>query len=284
MAKILHEGLGIRVKKNDKNGFCVVTLHYTADPRKRSKAWLIEAKQGMAPAKFEQEYEISYTAMMGEKVFPEIKTRKKEIICTCPFEDGEWPAHLAMWGGFDYGARNPSSFHVYTVWDGVVFAIWELYEPCKNILEFTKQMKACPYWNQIRYIMCDPDMGNLKQRNMTTGEATCVLQQFIEVGINKLVPGSQDEAGWLGLMRKHWGEEEVTFRIQENCSNMIREFEEATFVVMSDKQLETQNYREAMVDKHNHALDDCKYFMNSAPNVKARKLTLPVLVKRFHNW
>jgi hypothetical protein len=53
---------------------------------------------------------------------------------------------------------------------------------------------------------------------------------------------------------------------------------------MSDRQLETQNYREAMVDRKNHAMDDCKYFMNSGASLKTRKVTLPVLVKRFHNW
>lgn len=283
MPKIIHEETGLRIRQNDKNGFCVITLHFTADPRKRSKAWLTEAKQGMAPAKFEQEYNISYSAMFGEKVFPEIKDRKSEIVVECPFVEG-WPRETPMWGGFDYGAKNPSSFHVYAIHDGILYAIWEMYKPCRNIIEFSKEMKDCPYWDQIRYIMCDPDMGSFKQRNMTTGEAATVLQQFLELGISKLVPGSNDEAGWLAAMRKHWGGEEITFKIQENCAHMIREFEGATFVTMSERQLETQNYRESLVDKNNHALDDCKYFMNSATSVISRKIKLPVLVKRYHNW
>ncbi len=282
MPEIIYESKGLRIKKNDKNGFVVVTLHYTADPRKRSKEWLKEAKQGMHPAKFEQEYNISYTAMFGEKVFPEIKDRKKDIVVASPFES--WPRDLPMWGGFDYGSRNPSSFHVYTVYDSVLFAIWELYEPCKNIFEFAKKLHDCPYWEQVRYIVSDPDINALKQRDMRTGATTSVQQQFIEAGINKLTLGLREEQSWIATMRSHWGGEQITFKILEACPNMIREFEEATYVTLSDRQLETQNYRESMVDKNNHALDDCKYFMNSKPSLKNRKITLPVLVKRFANW
>lgn len=281
MQKTLHQQTGLTIKQNTKNGFTVITLHYTADPTKRSRQWKKEAHQGMSDAKFEQEYEINYSAMLGEKVFPEIKSKRDKIVVNCPFVDG-WPTTLTMWGGFDYGARNPSSFHVYTVVDQVIYAVWELYEPCKNMIEFAKRMKECPYWNQIHFISCDPDMGSFKQRDMKTGFTSTILQQFLELGINKLVPASNDETAWLAAMRKHWGQDDPTFKIiGEACPMMIMEFEEATYVQLSDRQLETSDYREKLVDKRNHALDDCKYFMNSHSPAKVKKIVLPNLISRF---
>ena len=179
MPEILHQQTGLKICRNERNGFIIASLHYTADPIKRSEAWLRSAKQGMSQAKFEQEYEINYSAMLGEKIFPEIKSRQAEIIFgEGPFIDNVWPRDIPMFGGFDYGARNPSSFHVYTVFDKTLYAIWELYEPCKNIIDYTTKMKACPYWDQIRYIAADPHIFDLNQRDLKTGFSVSVFDQF----------------------------------------------------------------------------------------------------------
>jgi hypothetical protein len=282
MSKVLHSQQGLQIRQNTRNGFVVATLHYTADPRKRSKEWKKEAFQGMSQAKAEQEFEISYDAMLGEKIFPEIKDRRNEIVLSeGPFEFNDWPKSLPMWAGLDYGARNPSSFHIYTVVDQVIYCIWELYHPCKNIVEFVQEMKACPFWDQIRYIAHDPSMTNLTQRDMKTGGMTTVARQFIELGVTRLLPGNTDEQAWFVQMQKHWCGEEVTFKIMESCPKMIEEFEAATYTSMSERQLETSDYQEKMVDKFNHALDDCKYFMNSSPSIKSRKITLPNIAGKF---
>lgn len=282
MPKLLHQQKGLTIKQNDRNGFVVATLHFTADPRKCSKAWEKEARQGMTDAKFQQEFHISYDAMLGEKVFPEIKSRRSEIVLhEGPFQWNDWPRHLPMWAGFDYGSRNPSSFHVYVAVDGVIYAIWELYEPCKNIIEFATKLRECPYWDQLRYIAHDPSMANLTQRDVKTGRMTTIAQQFIELGITKLLKGNHDEQAWLVAMQKHWCGEDVTFKIMDCCPKLIEEFEAATYVSMSERQLETQNFNEQMVDKFNHALDDCKYFMNSSPSLRTRKVVLPNLAGKF---
>jgi hypothetical protein len=279
LPKILHQQQGLKIVQNDRNGFVVCTLHYTADPRKRGEKWMKEASQGLSKAKFEQEYEISYDAMQGERVFPEILSRRGEIIISeGPFLDNVWPRDLPMWGGFDYGSLNPSSFHVYTLFDGVIYVIWELYEPCKNIILFAEKMKKCEYWDQLKYIAADPDIFNLKMRDMRSGLMVSVADNFRTLGITKLLPGNHDEAAWITKMQKHLQATNVTFKIFANCFKMIEEFEMATYVTMSERQLETQNYREAMVDRHNHSLDDCKYFINSVNGLKSRKVSLPNLI------
>ena len=282
MAKLLHSQTGLKIIQNSKNGFVVATLHYTADPRKRAPTWKKEAAAGLKKALAEREFEISYDSMMGEKIFPEIKARQNEIVLhDGPFAFNDWPRSLPCWAGLDYGARNPSAFHIYTVVDGVLYAIWELYEPCRDIRAFIEKMKACPYWDQIRYIAHDPSMNSLTQRDMKTGGMTTVASQFVSLGVTRLLAGSTDEQAWFVQMQKHWCGEEVTFKIMSCCPMLIEEFGAATYVSMSERQLETQNFREAMVDKKNHGLDACKYVMNSSLPLKPRKVTLPNTAAKF---
>ena len=259
--EILHEQEGLTIKRNSKNTFVVCTLHYTADPAKRSAKWLDTVKAGMTTSQFEREYEISYTAQFGERVFPEF-LEKKDLIIVPEFE-----AEGQVWAGFDYGARNPSSFHVYTFEGGCFYAVWELYKPCKNIPEFAQELKSCPYYSRLRYIAADPSLWGKRTHN-AAGEPESVANLFIKEGIIKLIPGSTDESAWIGVMRKHWEQDDPGFKIATNCRGMLREFEGATFQdYASDKMSANANFKEAMRDKDNHALDDCKYFFNSQPIV-----------------
>ena len=270
---VLHQQEGLRIVKNPKNRFAVVTLFYYADPAKRDAEWLAEAQAGMHPAKFAQEYLIDYSALFGEKVFPEISSGKDKIVVYPPFP--EFGSEQVFWGGFDYGARNPSSFHVYTIVDGVTYSVWELFEPCKNIGEFAQKMLECPYYSRIKYIAADPSIwyNNTQARN---GDLTSRYALFVEARVHKFIKGLTDEALWLALMRQHWQDpEDPTFRIFSSCHNQIREFESAIYVSMSDRLLQTQNYREAISDHDNHSLDDCKYFMNSRPKLSRSNFKIP---------
>lgn len=279
MPAILHEQTGLRIVRNDTNRFCVITLHYTADPAKRTKAWHDEASAGMHPAKFAQEYEIDYTALYGEKVFPEISAAKDKIVVREPYP--ELPDTQVFWGGLDYGARNPSSFHVYTIVDGVTFSVWELFEPCRNVPDFAKKMQECPYWKSIKYIAADPSIW-YKNQQTRIGNLTSIYELFVENKVTKLMQGVTDEAAWLAMMRDHWQNiEDPTFRIYERCSNQIREFEMAVYVSTSEKLLHTQNFREAISDHNNHSLDDCKYYMNSKPKLMERKVKFPNMVRKW---
>lgn len=276
---ILHEQNGLRIAENPKNGFCVVTLYYFADPSKRSAEWEAEARAGMSEAKWRKEYLIDYKAMFGEKVFPEISTNRDRIVVRDPFP--EIPRSEPCWGGLDYGSRNPSSFHVYTILDGVVYSIWELYEPCRSIPVFAEKLRACPYWDQIKYIAADRSIWYDTQQ-LREGALTSIYDLFVRERIHKLVKGIDDEQAWIAHVRDLWqNAEDPRFRIFACCPNQIREFEEATYSTLSDRAALTQNYKETIVDHENHSLDDCKYFMNSRPRYKPRTLTLPNLVKSY---
>jgi hypothetical protein len=261
--EIIHESEGLFIRRNEKNRFTIVTLLFGADPAKRSPDWAREAHEGMSEAQWRKEYLCDYTALFGEKVFPEIATNRGVIVVSEPHPEIDKQA--ICWGGFDYGARNPSSFHVYTMLDGVTYSIWELFEPCKNIAEYAAKMKSCPWWNNLKYIAADPTFMRNKTQQAKGGVVT-VESLFVEEGITKFISGDQNEKAWLAIMREHWKNPvDPTFRIFDCCPNQIREFESAVFANVSDRQAQTSNQYEEMVTKNNHSLDDCKYFMNSLP-------------------
>jgi hypothetical protein len=281
MAELIHEQEGLRIVKNDINRFVVVTLRYTADPAKRSKDWYEETKAGMLPAKFQKEFEIEYDALFGEKVFPELSSHRTSIVVDHPHP--EFPETQLFWGGFDYGTLNPSSFHVYTIHDGITYSVWELFKPCKNIPSFVEEMKACPYWPRIRYIAADPAMWtNNQQSDVMGGMLTSVHQRFVEAGVTNLIKGNNNESSWMATMKAHWQDPTApTFKIFSLCVNQIRELDTAVYASMNEKQLMTQNYRENIVDHNNHSMDDLKYFMNSQPKQRQRTANYRNMVSRW---
>ncbi len=274
MPKLLVEDVGLKIVKNDNNGFAVVTLHHTADPAKRAPEWRREAAAGMTPEKFAREYDIDYTAVMGAKVFPEITSNRGYIVVPDPFPD--FGPGVKYWGGLDYGVRNAASFHVYTIVDGITYSVWELFgsinpntnlqgRAASNIAEFVAAMREFPYFSLIRYIAADPNLWQ-KSNPQKDGTLISVHELFYNAGVRNLLQGRQDEDAWLALMRGHWADTtDPTFRIFERCQNQIREFETSIYVNQSERQLMSAAYSEKMVDKDNHSLDDCKYFMLSRP-------------------
>src|SRR5579859_167876 len=281
MPELIHESEGLKIVRNDRNKFCVCTLFYYADPEKRKPEWENTVRQGMSQRDWAKEYLIDYTAKFGDRVFPELQDKRDSIVVPATdFDSGQF------WGGFDYGARNPSSFHVYTYCDGAFYAIWELYKPCKNIPEFALEIKQCPYYHRLKYIAADPSLF-AKRTHSAGGEPESVANLFIKEGISKFIPGNTDEETLIATIRKHWEKEDPSFKISESCRNLIREFENATFEdYSSDKVKEMSNFKEGIVDKDNHAMDDNKYFFNSQPSPKSgiRSKFANDIASKWYSW
>lgn len=262
MAKdIIHEQEGLQIWRNPGNKFVVCRLLYTADPNKRSDEWLEEAKAGMSPSRFAKEYEIQWDALDGAKVFPEIVQWRSSIVM--PLGSVTFGPNQRFWAGYDHGMRNPAAFIVFTEDEsGNLYAVWELYEPCDNMGVFVEKMKACPYWNRIKFIVADPALWDKRGYN-NDGIPISPYEMFTQYGIRNFVKGNRDtEQTWLLLMRGYWGKrEDIQFKIMENCVNLIEEFEGARFANMSELAMSSRNALEKMVDKNNHAMDATKYWM-----------------------
>lgn len=66
---------GVDVWKNPKNKFCVVDLHYTADPRKRGDAWKEAVRSSMPIRDFLMEYEKSWQTFEGKPVYGDFNSK-----------------------------------------------------------------------------------------------------------------------------------------------------------------------------------------------------------------
>lgn len=280
--EIIHEQQGLKIRRNTNNRFVVCELDYFADPAKRSPEWEAEARAGMTAAAWAKEYCRDATAMYGQRVFPEIGAHRDKIVIEPPFR--EFGPQGAYWGGFDFGSRNPSAFIVFTLEDGVLYAIWELYEPCKNLPDLAAKIRGCPYFNHLRYIACDPTITNQKSRTNKYGSLVTLAELLGEYGIKRLIPGHTDEQVWVTTMRKHWANpDDPTFRILSSCPNLIHEFENAVFAGQSEREILTETYKEQIEDVHNHAMDAVKYCMNSKPSVGYRRFTDPKMWMKFRH-
>lgn len=62
---------GIREWQNLRNGFYVMRIHYSADPRKREPTWRLEQSKNYSLRAWKREYEIDWTSPEGEPVIPE---------------------------------------------------------------------------------------------------------------------------------------------------------------------------------------------------------------------
>jgi hypothetical protein len=266
MPDIIHESQGLKIVRNDTNRFAVVTLHYTADPLKRTPEWKSEAKAGMRPAQWAKEYEIDYTALYGQRVFPEISTYRDKIVVPEPYR--EYGPLQPFWAGFDFGQRNPTAFVVFTIDEGVIYAVWEHYEPCHSIESLCQSILSCPYYDRIKYIAADPTITNQKTRTNKFGAFVTLADLMSDYGVRKMIPGSTDEAAWVTIMKQHWkNPEDPTFRIWERCKHTIEEFTNAVYASQSDREILTQTYKEQMEDVRNHAMDATKYCMLSRPSI-----------------
>lgn len=278
VTEILHEQTGLKIRRNANNRFIVAELDYFADPAKRSPEWEAEAKAGMTTAGWAKEYCRDATAMYGQRVFPEIGVNRDHIVLGPPHREFGPQGHY--WAGFDFGSRNPSAFIVFTIEDGVHYAIWELYEPCRSIPDLATKILACPYFNHLRYIVCDPTITNQKTRTNRYGALVTISDLLADYGIKRMIPGHTDEGVWLQTMRRHWADpNDPTFKILDTCPNLIHELENAVFASQSEKQVLTQTYQEKVEDVHNHALDATKYYFNSNPTVNYRRWRDPNMAR-----
>ncbi len=92
---------GLEYWHNKHNKFCVIRLHYTADPKKRTKQWLKQAKAGLPDDAWEQEYEINFQQQKGRKVFNEYnETIHRRKLKPNP--------NLLFLRGWDFGYHRPA--------------------------------------------------------------------------------------------------------------------------------------------------------------------------------
>lgn len=258
-------------------GHRVIRLHYSADPAKSpltpdGKAWVEnEANKylgGMSSLLWRREMEIDFGAGSGELIFPEFYEMEDVLTCD-PFDLD--PNVYNFFGGFDWGTRNPYSFHVYAESpDHQFFSVWELYGERHPVPEVSKLIRQCPYYNLLQWIAADPSIWteNIPKKDSFASIAS-MMQDEDEVGdfvVDKLTPAhDRSDVSGINKFKSMWSVTPPRFVIFRNCVNQISEFKNLKY----PERKETTNETEKILDKNNHTWDDAKYFLLSHPYAKA---------------
>lgn len=92
---------GLSVRKNPKNGFCVISLHMSADPKKQSEEYRNSIKAQMPLEDFKREYDLERTVYAGEAVYGSEFNRRVHVATTNIYPEPSLP----LIRGWDSGGR-----------------------------------------------------------------------------------------------------------------------------------------------------------------------------------
>lgn len=142
----MHDQLveGLTSYVNPKNGFRVLELHYSADPRKREKAWLDLEQVGFIRADWQREMELSWVTRVGRPVYNDTFDRATHTVGPNSRRgDVPLPKEAKLVVGYDLGptaTRMAASFNLMEQYPPRTWTVDEVYAEGATISEF---MDAC---------------------------------------------------------------------------------------------------------------------------------------------
>lgn len=176
---------GIEAWENKKNGFTVTQIHYSADPEKRSPAYIKSIKESMPLRKFLQEYELRSDTYEGLPVFPDFDPHLHGV-------SGPIKPHigLPLLLGFDFGL-TPACI-VCQFQEGKLCALKEFVQFNMGARRFLEWMTPLllthyPSWQDRSrdYIVYIDPSGMFRK---DTDEGSCA-KEIDEAGFKKIIPG-----------------------------------------------------------------------------------------------
>lgn len=267
--KLIIKGLH---KRRTNTGFCVITLHYTADPEKTTPEWKKEAKKGFIHEdKWKKEYEIDYEALGGTKVYPEIEEfRKTNYIPPRPIPD-----FWTRYAGIDPGTRNPTSVHLYAIDTlGNVYVYFEIYEKELHYADLARTLKEHPDFKRFhKNIFIDPITAT-KVHHTKLG-----IKSFKEILEQEGIytnPGNRDRLAGAEKIREYISSKRLY--IFKNCPEMIKELDGLRYEEWKGESLSHKNIKEEIVPKNDHAWSEMRYVLMSEP-MKPKKPVIGIEAK-----
>jgi hypothetical protein len=219
------KGVEIRRKAS---GILVVSLHYSADPRRdpetpEGQAW-VKAERAGYPTQgdWDREQEIDDTAGGGERMLaPLLQAYGDKIIISDPnwMPDPRWECVE----GFDHGVSNPTAMlKMYIDFNGDRYLCGEYY----NWRRDPKPNRDDPGWaNEIsdnapylialhnlrkpRWSLADPSIFNQRNQAQKDGKFTFTSVIYREQGVRFLSPFPselpREDETYMTRLREHWG-------------------------------------------------------------------------------
>lgn len=173
------------------------------------------------------------------------------------------PAHARLSGSIDHGLNNPTAVYWhYVTLDNTVVTFFEHYKSewtigqhAQKIHGVEQQLGISPplYWG-------DPAM---RQRNPVNGNSVQLEYRLRNV---QVVPSNNDVHAGLNRMMEY--QRQGKWFITENCPNLIREMRRYRWKTRESKKLqERHGPMEEPFKKDDHAMDSCRYFFMSMPEL-----------------
>lgn len=278
--------------RNTSRGIPILWIHFEADPN-RGKAWIkVEKANYLYESDWEREQNMRFDAGGGELLLNAILREKADKILIDPEKTGWKPdPNWNYYAGFDWGQSNPTSFHIYGVdKQGCIYAICEHYltntapihhAPMMSGLRLAVgadgiQVKAL---SKVQAILADPSIFWNTQSQENSGEFKALVSMFPPEISGKMHPGQRGEDMTTVLkIRQMWQEDDPKFKIicyggipskksegtfDLGCPNLVWELMRLRRSELTGRQLMVKNPTEKIVQKHNHAFDDFKYFLSA---------------------
>jgi hypothetical protein len=257
------------ISAKNAQGHKVLYLHYTANPEKAKQEWIDQEAAKYIGGKnsllWRREMEIDFKAGSGELVFPEFPELEAEIVCDSFVIPDTW----RLYGGLDWGVRNPVSFHVYAQSPtNDFYSIWEYYRRGDetNVFEVSRIIKDNPYYKRMEWIAYDPSMN--KEDQQRKDGLTSIIRMFQEEVPEKdqvqILTTAHDRNDMLAVSIFRNLLNAKKFKFFRECSSQIDEFRNLKY----PERKEYVNEQEKLLDKNNHSWDDAKYFILSHPEAK----------------
>lgn len=201
--------------------------------------------------------------MLGGLMYPSFSEQIHVI------NDFQIPANWDVYASMDHGLANPTSWHWHTVDPiGRVITFYEYY-----FNERTVQEHAVEYHKINELLGRTPvyNIGDPSIKNRNAISMTSVQQEYIKNGIF-IILGNSDVMAGVNRVRNYLrvGKDgKPMWLVTKNCEKLIWEFKRYRKKRYANSKIAAEhNAPEEPIDRDNHALDDCRYFFMSRPDLK----------------
>lgn len=254
MSKTLYPMPGVEIRFNEKNGFVVFQLHYTADPQKRDPAYIKHIRESMPSRQFKQEYELQWDSFEGLSVFADWDINVHGV-------KGDITPNLGLplLLGFDFGL-TPACL-VGQLQEDTLCCLKEFTAVNMGAERFmawvVPQLRTLyPMWASLEndfLVFIDPS-GNFRK---DTDEKTCAMV-IASYGFSQIIPGPvswEERKGAVERFLTHRTKRGVSFQVSlPNCPILVRGFQGG--YRYDDKVLETEPQKlRPRKDMHSHIHD-----------------------------
>lgn len=254
---------GLQLWRNARNGYTVLRIHYTADPKKRAPEWQARTRKGMPAHAWAMEYEIDFTARGGQPALDFFTNNYSRIVIP-PFNIPSWWPRIAFG---DYGTTNPYCWLLGAISPSRVLVVYdEYYSPglLRHHLDALKSHSDFPLLQS--YILDRSCWAKTQQASYTVEGQTLhglrsIAELHEEYGVFPVPATVTRDTVKVEALGREWDRNpplEPTTVIFSTCTNLIRELPNIRW---AEKVVTVQGIKsnEKLVDEDNHAFDALCY-------------------------